>query len=103
MISIEILNRVINDVSVKDDNFEEIGKAFSAIGDAFGIAEVIATFVAPVTYCAKQDKSKEVIERKEKYVRIIKRRRQSKTCSVSYGSRRYSDTGFHECRNHCSN
>lgn len=61
MISIEILKRFINDVSVKDDNFEEIGKAFSEIGDAFGIAEVNATFVAPVTYCAKQDKSKEVI------------------------------------------
>ncbi len=61
MISNEILNRFIYDVSVDDDSFEVIGKAFSKIGEAYGIAQVKATLLAPITYCAKGAKSKEAI------------------------------------------
>ena len=61
MISNELLKRFIYDVSVEDDTFEIIGKAFDKIGEIYGITEVKATLLAPVTYCSKEAKSKEVI------------------------------------------
>ena len=61
MISNEILSRFIYDVSVDDDTFEVIGKAFAKIGELYRIGELKASLFAPVTYCSTSARSKELI------------------------------------------
>lgn len=61
MISNESMSRFIYDVSVDDNTFEVIGKAFAKIGELYRIGELKASLYAPITYCSTGAKSKELI------------------------------------------